>query len=112
MFFTNSNHHFNKYWPVSGLSFLSKLVEHIVAAQRRSHIDSNDVGYTFQSTYKAGHSTETALLCIQNEIHMSLSQGTPTALVVLDLSATSDTIDHDTLLTCLFTRFGFTGTVL
>ena len=52
------------------------------------------------------------MLCIQNEIHLSLSKGMPTALVLLHLSATFDTIDHDTLLTCLPTRFGFTGTVL
>ena len=54
----------------------------------------------------------TALLCIQNEIHLSLSKGMLMALVLLDLSAAFDTIDHDTLLTCLSTRFGFTGTVL
>ena len=49
----------------SGLSFLSKLVERIVASQIRSHIDSHDLGNTFQSAYKLGHSTETALLCIK-----------------------------------------------
>ena len=100
------------YWPVSGLNLLSKLVERVVAAQIRSHIDSNDLGNTFQSAYKAGHSTETALLCIQNEIHSSLSKGMPTALVLLDLSVAFDTINHDTLLTCLSTRFAFTGTVV
>ena len=61
------------YRLVSGINFLSKLMERVVAAQIRSHIDSNVLGNTFQSDYKAGHSTETALLCIQNEIHLSLS---------------------------------------
>ena len=46
---------------MSGLSFLSKLVERIVAAQIRSHMESHDLGNTFQSAYKVGHSTETAL---------------------------------------------------
>ena len=44
---------------MSDLSFLSKLVERIVAAQIRSHMDSHDLGNTFQSAYKVGHSTET-----------------------------------------------------
>ena len=47
------------YQPVSGLSFLSKLVEHIVAAQIRSHIDANDLVNTLKSSYKVGHSRET-----------------------------------------------------
>ena len=92
-------------------SFLLKLVEHVVTTQIKSHIDSNDLGNIFQSAYKSRHSTETAPLCIQNEIHLSLSKGMPTALVHLDLSAAFDTIDHDTLFLCLSTRFGFTGTV-
>ena len=52
------------YRPVSGRGFRSKLVELIVAAQIRSHMDSRDLGSTFQSAYK--YLTETALLCIKN----------------------------------------------
>ena len=109
---TLSKEDLKSYRPVSGLSFLSKLVERIVAAQIRSCVDSHDLGNTFQSAYKLGHSTETALLCIQNEIHLSLSKGMPTALVLLDLAAAFDTIDHDTLLSCLSSRFGFAGSAL
>ena len=97
---------------MSGLSFLSKLVERIVAAQIRSHMDSHYLCNTFQSAYKVGHSTETALLCIKNEFHLALSKGMPTALVLLDLSAAFDAIDHDTLLSCLSARFGFAGSAL
>ena len=78
----------------------------------RSHLDSHDLGNTIQSAYKLGHSTETALLCIKNEIHLSLSKGMPTALVLLELSAAFDPIDHDTLLSCLSSRFGFAGSAL
>ena len=109
---TLSKEDLKSYRPVSGLSFLSKLVERIVAAQIRSHMDSHDLGNTFQSAYKLGHSTETALLCIKNEIHLALSKGMPTALMLLDLSAAFDTIDHDTLLSCLSARFGFAGSAL
>ena len=61
--------------------------------------------------YKAGHSTETALLSIKKtKVHLSLSRGEPTALVLLDLSAAFDTIDHSTLLSCL--RICVSGSVL
>ena len=56
--------------------------------------------------------TKLVNLCIKNEIHLSLSKGMPTALVLLDLSAAFDTIDHDTLLSCLSSRFGFAGSAL
>ena len=39
-----------------------------------------------------GHSTETALLSIKNEAHLSFSRGEPTALILLDLSAAFDII--------------------
>ena len=109
---TLSKEDLKSYRPVSGLSFLSKLVERMVAAQIRSHMDSHDLGNTFLSAYKVGHSTETALLCIKNEIHLALSKGMPTALVLLNLSAVFYTIDHDTLLSCLSARFGFAGSTL
>ena len=74
-----------------------------MAAQIRSHMDSHDLGNTFQSAYKVGQSTETAFMCIINEIYLSLSKGMPTALVLLDLSAAFNTID----LSCLSARFGW-----
>ena len=76
------------------------------------HINSNNLDNPRQSAYKSGHSTETALLLIKNEIHLSLSRGEPTALVLLDLSAVFDTIDHPTLLNCLKSWFGVSGTAL
>lgn len=103
---------FKNYRPVSGLCFMSKLVERVVASQAKDHLDKHNLGNKFQSAYKSGHSTETALLCIKNDVHLSLSQGMPTALVLLDLSAAFDTIDHKGLFECLSSWFGFTDTVL
>ena len=56
--------------------------------------------------------TETALLSIKNEVHLSLARSEPTALVLLDLSAAFDTIDHNILLGYLKSWFGLGGTVL
>ena len=97
------------YRPVSGLCFLSKLVERVVARQLMSHINNNKLDNPHQSAYKPGHSTETALLSIKNEVHLSLARGEPTALVLLDLSAAFDTIDHNILLGYWF---GLGGTAL
>ena len=55
---------------------------------------------------------EMALLSIKNDIHLSLSRGEATALVLLDLSAAFDTIDHSTLLSCLQDWFGVGGSAL
>ena len=83
--------------------FAKQLLEH-------SHVCN--LGNPYQSAYKAGHSTETALLSIKNEVHLSLSRGEPTALVLLDLSAAFNTIDHSTLLSCLHIWFSISGSIV
>ena len=55
-------------WP----QFVSKLVERVVAKQLLEHIHVHNLDNPYQSAYKAGHSTETALLYIKNEVHLSL----------------------------------------
>ena len=57
------------YRPVSGLSFISKLVERVVAKQLVNHIHQQDLDNSYQSAYKSGHSTEMALLSIKKDIH-------------------------------------------
>ena len=100
------------YCPVSGLSFISKLVERVVAKQLVDHIHRHGLDNSYQSAYKSGHSMERALLSIKNDIHLSLSRGEATALVLLDLSAAFDTIDHSTLLSCLLDWFGVGGSAV
>ena len=58
------------------------------------YINSNNLDIPQQSAYKTGHSNITVLLHIKNEIHLSLSCGEPTALVLFDLLAVFDTNDH------------------
>ena len=55
---------------------------------------------------------EMALLSIKNDIHSSLSWGKATALVLLDLSAVFDTINHFTLFNCLLDWCGVGGSIL
>ena len=59
-----------------------------------------------QSAYKIYHSTETALLKVQTDILTALDKGSVAVLLMLDLSAAFDTIDHPILLTRLADTFG------
>ena len=94
------------------VSFISKLVERVVAKQLVDHIHGHGLDNSYQSAYKSGHSMETALLSIKNDIHLSLSRGEATAVVLLHLSAAFDTIDHNTFLSCLHDWFGVGGSAL
>jgi len=62
------------------------------------HLEHNDLNDIYQSAYRRGHSTETALLKVHSEIAEALDEGSMTALIMLDLSAAFDVIDHPILL--------------
>ena len=98
--------------PISNLSFLSKILEKIVAKRLNAHMEEHLLSNHVQSAYKRFHSTETALLKIHNDIICNMDNGKVTALTLLDLSAAFDTIDHATLIERLHGHFGISGAVL
>ena len=101
----------SNYRPVSNLAFLSKTLERVAVKQLTSYFNENELLPTYQSAYRAGHSVETALLRVRNDILQALDNHKCVLLVLLDLSAAFDTISHATLLQRLHQRFGITGTV-
>ena len=76
------------------------------------HLCSDSLVNPFQSAYKPGYSTETALLKIVNDLLLSLDNGNISIVTFLDLSAAFDTIDHNILLSRLEHVFGIHGTAL
>ena len=98
--------------PISNLKFVSKLIEKAIALQLNEHISKHHLGETFQSAYKRFHSTETALVRVHNDILTAIDNNNSVILLLLDLSAAFDTVDHSILLSRLSTRFGIKGTVL
>jgi len=100
------------YRPISNLPYLSKLLERLVLRQLFSHLTSHSLLSDHQSAYRPGHSTETVLLRIANDLLNSLDQDKISVLLLLDLSAAFDTIDHDILLSRLNTTFGISDTAL
>ena len=89
---------FRNYRPVSNLSFVSKVLERVVASRLREHQDSCFLRELFQSAYIKNHSVETALARIHNDRCMSVDMHGAALLILLDLSAAFDTIDHGVLL--------------
>ena len=94
------------YRPVSNLPYLSKCLERVVAQQLQLYLDSHSLYDPMQSAYRPQHSTETTLLKIQNDLLMAVDGGTQVVLLLLDLSAAFDTIDHEVLLHRLRHRYG------
>ena len=83
------------YRPVSNLTFVSKLLERMVAKQLHEHRSKHQLYEKHQSAYRKRHSTETALTRVQNDILRAMDDSKATVLVLLDLSAPFDTVDYN-----------------
>ena len=79
---------------------MSKILEKVVLHKLLSHFQENNLSNPFQSAYRAGHSTETVLLRIVNDILSALDNDNISVLL-LDLSAAFDTTDYQIFLSRL-----------
>ena len=98
--------------PISNLAFISKVLECAACNQYKSHLEEHGLHEVFQSAYKENHSVETAVLCVHDDIMRALDQKKSVVLVMLDLSAAFDTVDHTILLDLLEKRMGVSGLAL
>ena len=80
---------------MSNLLFLSKVLERVILRQLVAHLSSNGLLPKFQSAYRKGHSTETAVLKVFLDIVDDMDKGKCVLLLLLDRSAAFDTVDHD-----------------
>ena len=65
-----------------------------------------------QSGYKKCHSTETLLIRVVNDLLIASSEKRATIVMLLDLSAAFDTVDHQKLLKIIEVEIGVSGNAL
>ena len=100
------------YRPVANIPFLSKVIEKVVAAQTYNYLEAYNLMTTMPSAYRKHHSMETTLLRVTNDILRTIDRRHDVVLVLLDLSAAFDTIDHTILVERLESYFGFSKLTL
>ena len=99
------------YRPVSLLPFFSKTIERAVSNQLSNFLTQNNLLDPHQSGFKTGHSTETALLSVTTALQSARAASRSSVIILLDLSAAFDTVNHRILLARL-SEMGITGTAL
>ena len=97
------------YRPISNLNNISKILERLFLRNIIGHVGSSPNFNRYQSAYRRGHSTETALLRLLNDLCRAADTKSRSILILLDLSAAFDTIDSGTLLRRLEFSFGIHG---
>jgi hypothetical protein len=102
----------SNYRPVSNITFVSKLIEKVVTSQLSEYLHDNNLSEMYQSAYMPNTSTETALMRVKSDILAAMNKQEAVLVVLLDLSAAFDTVDHCILLNRLQHRFGVSGNAL
>ena len=86
------------------------MLERLFMARIRPHVENCCNFNQYQSAYRRGHSTETTLLRMLDDVYNAADNHSRSLLLQLDLSAAFDTLDKPTLLRRLDQTFGVRGT--
>ena len=70
---------------MSNLSFISKLIEKVVAKPSNGLIGQEGISYVHQSACRSFNATEITLLKLQNNISTSVDSGEAVDLTLLDI---------------------------
>ena len=100
------------YHPISNFEFVGKIIERAVTDQLTHHITKYNLMDPMQSAYRMGHSTKMTLLRVKTNILRAVDSQEVTCLVLLDLLAAFDMVDHQILIDRLTSMFGISGCAL
>ena len=98
-----------KFRPITNLSTISKIIERLVSTRLNQMIIMLPNFCQLQSAYRQGHSTESALNKILNDLLCDIDGGSIVTVMNLDISADSDAVDRIALIQRLETEFGISG---
>lgn len=84
--------------PIALLCFLSKMLKRLVYMEITEFTNVHNLIDEFQSGYKTGHSTQTSLLRLNEDVRKAIDYRLVTILVLFDFSKAFDTVCHVTLL--------------
>ena len=88
----------SNYCPVMNLTHLSEIIERAMLDQLVPFSEEVNVVPRYQSAHRKLHSTETALCKIYDDLVSNTCHGKASILVLLDLSAAFETMDHQLFL--------------
>jgi len=77
-----------------------------------AHVERSPSYNRYQSAYRRGYSTETAITRMLSDVYRNAENKARTLLLQLDLSAAFDTLDIETLVNRIEHTFGITGQAL
>ena len=80
--------------------------------QLLDHCNNKNLIPDFQSAYHQYYSTETSLINITNDILWGIENQEVTTMLISDLGAAFNTVDHSILLKILHKSYGFCDQVL
>lgn len=93
--------------PISILPSLSKVLERVMKEQMQMFVGNNNLLCSMQSGFRSGHSTNTAMMKVINDITAMVENDHVVVLSSLDLRKAFDLVDHGKLLMKLRTKFKF-----
>src|SRR6218665_23357 len=99
----------SNYRPIANVTFLSKILERIIANQLLVHLDVNVLFPPLQSGFRRNHSTGTLLVCLLSDFYGAMDCGQITLLALFNVSAAFNSVDHSILLNRLSVSFGLIG---
>lgn len=88
----------NDFRPICILPTLSKVLERVVHKQLTDYITTYQLLDEYQSGFRTGHNTTTALLKVTEDIREAIDQSKLTIMTLLDFSKAFDTVDLDILM--------------